>query len=66
MEEVGEAIRAKFDFIPWFVSIYFIIDKSGGHGTKEAVLKYETTLDLKYNIKVWHQILGSPDTNMLY
>ena len=65
MEEVGEAIRANFDFIPWFVSIYLVIDNAGSHGIKEALLKNKTVLDLKYNIKIWHQIPSSPDTNML-
>ena len=65
MNEVAVAIRAAFWFIPTFISIYLVIDNAGGHGTKQAMLEYETMLKLKYNIKALHQVPNSPDTNLL-
>ena len=56
MNEVAVAIRTAFWFIPTFISIYFVIDNAGGHGTKQAMLEYETMLKSKYNIKVLHRV----------
>ena len=65
MEEIGDAIRNYYWFLPYFISVYLVIDNAGGHGTNEAKKEYEKMLRDKYNIILLFQVPNSPETNLL-
>ena len=65
MEEIGDAIRSYYWFLPFFISIYLMIDNAGGHGTNKAKKEYEKLLREKYNVILVFQIPNSPETNLL-
>ena len=65
MEEIGDAIRSYYWFLPFFISIYLVIDNAGGHGTNEAKTEYEKLLREKDNVILVFQIPNSPETNLL-
>lgn len=65
MQRVGQAVRAKFHWVPDDEIIYLIMDNAGGHGTIEAVEQYTLQLLLEFNIVIIQQIPRSPETNVL-
>ena len=65
MPRVGEAIRAKYHWVPMTTPIYMYLDNAGGHGKKEVVAAYVAKLRDEYNVICIHQRPRSPCTNML-
>ena len=41
------------------------MDNAGGHGSDDAIATYSSWLRIKYNVRIIHQILRSPYTNVL-
>ena len=65
MPEVGEAIRASYNWVPDEITIFLYLDNAGGHGTKEVVEAYVNNLAEVFNVICVHQRPRSPATNML-
>ena len=65
VDEIGEAIRKAFYFLPSTHPIYLFMDNAGGHGKKKVKLEYEAKLKKQYHVHVVWQIPHSPETNML-
>ena len=65
MDEVGEAIRKAYSWVPAADKIYLVMDNAGGHGTKTAVGDYTKQLLDKHNIEIIQQVPRSPETNVL-
>ena len=65
MPKVGKAIRDAHFWVEAYKPIYLVLDSAGGYGTKEVIAQYKAMMKNDYNIIPVHQILQSPETNLL-
>ena len=52
MIRVGKSICEKFHKVPMHEKVYLFIDGAGGHGTNEAINKYDKCLMIDSIIKI--------------
>jgi hypothetical protein len=65
MNPIGEAIRAKYDFLPHSQEIYLVMDNAGGHGTRDTIDHYVADLLETHNVRtIWQEPRG-PELNLL-
>ena len=65
MDQVGQSIRSAYHWIPASKKCFLVMDNAGGHGTDEAIEKYVSMLNKKYNIETIFQVPRTPSTNVL-
>ena len=53
----GQAIHEKNHCVPRYEKVYLFIDGTCGHGTNEAVNKYDKNLMIEFNIKLIFKFL---------
>ena len=64
-EELGEAIRKAYHWVPRSETVHLFMDNAGGHGTELAKMQYVDILKTHYNVEVCWQVSNSPETNIL-
>ena len=65
MNPIGEAIRAKYDFLPHSQEIYLVMDNAGGHGTSDTIDHYVADLLETHNVRILWQEPRGPELNLL-
>ena len=65
MNLIGEAIRAKYDWLPQSQAITLVMDNAGGHGTKDAIDQYVADLLQNHNVNILWQEPRGPELNLL-
>ena len=65
MRTVANEICNYFFWVPLTTTIYLVMDKAGVHGTNETIEEYRNIMLKQYNIKLFHQIPNSSETNLL-
>ena len=65
MKTVANKIRNYYFWVPLTTTIYLVMDNAGGHGTHQTIEEYRNMMLHQYNIKLFHQIPNSPETNLL-
>ena len=65
MNPIGEAIRAKYDFLPPSQEIYLVMDNAGGHGTSDTIAHYVADLLETHNVRILWQEPRGPELNLL-
>ena len=65
MVTIGATIRSKFHWVLKEVTIYLIMDNSGGHGTKDAITQYVADIKHDHNVEIVWQVPRGPEMNLL-
>jgi hypothetical protein len=65
MDNIGRAIRAKYNWLPPDQEIYLVMDNAGGHGTTDTIHQYVADLLSTHNISVLWQEARGPELNLL-
>ena len=63
--KVANEIWNYYFWVPLTTTIHLGIDNAGGHGTNETIEEYRNMMLQQYNIKLFHQVPNSPETNLL-
>lgn len=65
INRVGQSTRLAYHWIPTSEKCHLMMDNAGGHGIDEALEKYVSELEEKYNVVTIFQVPISPYTHVL-
>ena len=58
-------MRNNYYWVDVSITLYLVINNTGGHGTNKFVTEYKNLLATKFNVEIIYQASRSPFTNVL-